>query len=103
VDQLLAKGYVARGYLGAGLQPLRSPRQQGILVVGVDPDGPAARAGLLVGDVIVGAAGRPLSSIDELRGALDDSGGRLALRLARGGQALELEIEVGERPARSCH
>src|ERR1700731_4258824 len=55
VDQLLAKGHVFRGYLGAGLQPVRlghtpSDAQRsgcGILVVSLDPDGPAARAGVL--------------------------------------------------------
>jgi S1-C subfamily serine protease len=62
VDQLLAKGHVFRGYLGAGLQPLRRGRSshdakpsasgRGVLVVSIDPDGPAARAGLLVGDIV---------------------------------------------------
>jgi S1-C subfamily serine protease len=55
VDQLLAKGYVTRGYLGAGLQHVRlarrrngaqpPEREHGILIVNIDPDGPAARAG----------------------------------------------------------
>ena len=54
VDQLLAKGHVFRGYLGAGLQPVRLGRRpadaqasgsgRGILVVSLDPDGPAARS-----------------------------------------------------------
>ena len=56
VDQLLAKGFVGRGYLGAGLQPVRvageDGRRAGVLVVSIDPDGPAAKAGLLVGDIV---------------------------------------------------
>src|SRR6202166_155365 len=58
VDQLLARGQVFRGYLGAGLQPVRldrpagdaqpAGRGRGILVVSLDPGGPAAGAGLLV-------------------------------------------------------
>src|SRR5207253_2212858 len=59
VDQLLAKGHVFRGYLGAGLQPVRLAASaneapgKGVLVVSLDPNGPAVRAGLLVGDIIV--------------------------------------------------
>jgi S1-C subfamily serine protease len=63
VDQLLARGHVFRGYLGAGLQPVRLERAskdaqssgsgRGVLVVSIDPEGPAARAGLLVGDIVV--------------------------------------------------
>src|SRR5256885_4912825 len=62
VDQLLAKGHVFRGYLGAGLQAARLGRPsngaqasgtgRGILVASIDPDGPAARAGLLAGDIV---------------------------------------------------
>ena len=62
VDQLLARGHVFRAYLGAGLRSLRGERRQdstpassggrGVLIVDVDPEGPAKRAGLLVGDVI---------------------------------------------------
>src|SRR5207302_7940382 len=50
--QLMAKGHVSRGYLGAGLQPIRDGRRsqpgsaQGVLVVSIDPQGPAARAGM---------------------------------------------------------
>src|SRR6185437_12659179 len=57
VDQLLAKGHVARGYLGAALQRVRlggGAGDRGVLVVGIDAEGPAARAGLMVGDAIVG-------------------------------------------------
>src|SRR5262245_58191991 len=54
VDQLLARGHVFRGYLGAGLQPVRQERangsqssdnRRGVLVVSIDPHGPSARAG----------------------------------------------------------
>ena len=71
VDQLLAKGHVFRGYLGARLQPLRhrgesggsqSSVPTGVLVVGVDAAGPAARGGLLVGDIITTWNGKPVAS-----------------------------------------
>jgi S1-C subfamily serine protease len=73
VDQLLAKGHVFRGYLGAGLQPVRLGRPsigahppgsgRGILVASIDPDGPAARAGLLVGDIVTTWNAKPIDRV----------------------------------------
>src|SRR5205823_5919333 len=71
VDQLLAKGHVFRGYLGAGLQPLRRGRPshdtqpsssgRGVLVESIDdPDGPGVRAGLLVGDSVMTWNAKPV-------------------------------------------
>ena len=76
----------------------------GLLVSSVAADGPAAQAGLLVGDVIVSAGGQPVASIEALRDQLgaEQVGGRLRLRVARGGQAVELSLDVAERPSRGC-
>src|SRR5207237_3675673 len=68
VDALLTRGHVARAYLGVAMQPVRLTRglaerldlgemARGVLVVMVESDSPADRAGLLVGDVIVAARG----------------------------------------------
>ena len=72
--QLRAQGRVTRGRLGAQLQAiggdlalaLRLPRASGALVTQVDPDGPASRAGLRAGDVIVAYAGRKIEGPTEL-------------------------------------
>ncbi len=77
VDQLLAKGHVFRGYLGAGLQPVRLGRpsndaqpsgtgRRGILLASIDPDGPAARAGLLVGDIVTTWNSKPVDRVREV-------------------------------------
>jgi serine protease Do len=78
---------------------------EGLLVSSVADDGPAARAGLLVGDVIVSAAGQHVASIEALRERLnaEQVGAPLQLRVARGGQSIELTMDVAERPVRHCH
>ena len=82
-DELLRTGHVSRGYLGLGMQPVRLPeplrgqlgltRETGLIVVTVEPDGPAARAGVLLGDVLVALDGAPVSDLDDVQARL---GGR---------------------------
>lgn len=107
---LLTHGRLPQGYLGVATQPVRAQlggqAVSGLLVSSVAEDSPAARAGLLVGDVIVQADDRAVESPEALREQLVGServGARLALQVARGGQALGLEVDIGERPRRSCH
>ncbi len=109
VDQLLAKGHVFRGYLGAGLQPVRLGRRsheaqpsagRGVLVVSVDPDGPAARAGLLVGDIVTAWNAKPVDRVREVMLNLgpESVGNTVDLDLLRGGAATVLKVAIGERP-----
>jgi S1-C subfamily serine protease len=110
LDQLLAKGHVFRGYLGAGLQPLRhghrsqdkqpSGSGRGVLIVSIDPDGPAARAGLLVGDIVVTWNAKPVDRVRELLQLLgaDSAGSTVELGLIRGGAPTEVKVVIGERP-----
>jgi S1-C subfamily serine protease len=110
VDQLLAKGHVFRGYLGAGLQPLRRGRPshdpqpassaRGVLVVSIDPDGPAARAGLLVGDIVTTWNAKPIDRVRDVMHLLgvDSVGATVDLQLIRGGAPTTLKVALGERP-----
>ena len=110
VDQLLARGHVFRAYLGAGLRPVRHERRQdssstsssgrGVLVVDLDPEGPAKQAGLLVGDVITSWNGK---SIDRVRDVMHMLGPEsvattVDLGLVRGGSTATLQVILGERP-----
>lgn len=111
---LLTRGYVARGYLGAALQPVRfseAARKRiglgdsgGLVVLEVDPDGPASAGGLMLGDVVVAANGRLLETTEDLLPQLsaDMVGRTLKLDLVRGGAKAEAELLVGERPRRSA-
>lgn len=100
VDQLLAKGHVGRGYLGAGLRPVKlAGERRGVLVVGLDGEGPSAKSGLLIGDVIVRWNGENVGRVQEVMQRLDtDSVGKsIELTLLRGGSEIKLSIILGER------
>jgi S1-C subfamily serine protease len=109
VDQLLARGHVFRGYLGAGLQPMKQKRasngsqslgsRRGVLVVSVDPNGPAARAGILVGDIVTAWNGQPIERVREIMRLLgsESVGNTVDLALIRGGAPTTLRVVIGER------
>jgi S1-C subfamily serine protease len=100
VDQLLAKGHVGRGYLGAGLRPVKlAGERRGVLVVGLDGDGPSAKSGLLIGDIVVRWNGEDIGRVQEvLRHLSTDSVGKsVELTLLRGGSEIKLSIILGER------
>ena len=110
VDQLLARGHVFRGYLGAGLQRIQdghgsngsqgSSSGRGVLVVSIDPAGPSACAGMFVGDIVKAWNGRPIDRVREVMRLLgpESIGSTVDLRLIRGGAPTELQVVVGERP-----
>ena len=66
----------------------------GVLVVGVEPGGPADRAGLEEGDVILGLDGHPVGGIDDLHRLLTEErvGVRTRLTVLRGTEKLTLDI-----------
>jgi S1-C subfamily serine protease len=105
VEQLLTHGRVQQGYLGIAAQPVRAQRDgvgvDGLLVSSVADEGPAARAGLLVGDVIVTLGGQPATSLESLRDALQ-VGTEVMVDIARGGRAHTLSVQVGQRPQSRC-
>ncbi len=111
VTQLLERGYVARGWIGAAMQPVRFDqaartrvkRDGGLLLVSIEPDTPAAKAGLLIGDVIVGIEGEELESFDQLLGLLngDVVGKTVRLDVVRAGEQRAIDVVIGERPRRA--
>jgi S1-C subfamily serine protease len=110
VDQLLAKGHIARGYLGLGMQPVRLPKNlktslnltsaAGVIVVNVEPNGPADNAGVLIGDVLVTLDGTLVNDTGDVLALLnsgDRVGKTIKVQLIRAGALVELAIFIGER------
>lgn len=106
VEAIVAHGRVPQAYLGVGVAPARLPAElrdalgqgRALAVVSLAEGGPAAHAGLLVGDVILAIGGTPVRSPAGLRAQLGDRVGQpVPLRLLRGGNVTDLEITAGER------
>ena len=100
-DVLAAKGRIARGYLGLGLQPVKlDGGGTGAMAISVDPKGPGAAAGVRQGDVIVAWNGEPVRGVHQLVRALgpDSVGASVRLTLRRGGEPIETTLTIGERP-----
>ncbi len=70
------------------------PARDGVLIREVADDGPGGAAGLTRGDLIVAAAGQPVSSVDDLQAAIDGVGdaGTLSLRVVRGADEVEVTV-----------
>lgn len=101
VEVLRVRGRVARGYLGVAMQPVGMGADRGLIVVGVDRAGPAAQAGVLLGDVLATWDGAPLRSVRELLGRLDPEtvGTEVVLDIVRAGQPQRITVRIGERAA----
>ena len=110
VDELLEKGHIARPYLGLAMQPvavpeplrnkLKSGATGGLIVVHVEPSGPADRAGVLLGDVLVELQGKALESLESVQQVLssvkvDD---KIKATVLRAGSPTELVVELQDRP-----
>jgi S1-C subfamily serine protease len=108
-ETLIQHGRIKRGYLGIRSQTVEIPeisqkalqREQGtgLLVVGVENGSPAARGGLIVGDILVAVAGAPVLHHDELFARLNGevAGKSTPVEILRGGQPQTLNVQVGER------
>jgi serine protease DegS len=108
VDQIKQHGRVIRGWMGLVPDDLTSAEQQaleldgeiGILLLSVHEDGPAARAGLERGDVILSMNGEAIMSRRQalLISASKDPGDEVDIVVLRNGERIEVTVIAGERP-----
>ena len=92
-----------RRRLEIGVLPVRVPaslRQEagtaGLVIAGVETGGAADRAGLMVGDVLLAAAGKPLGEAATLLDAVAYAGEVVSLRVMRGGKIMVMEVRLEE-------
>jgi S1-C subfamily serine protease len=112
IPELLRYGRIHRGYLGIAGQTVHFPRAaaermghgaaSGVQIVQCVPGGPAERAGIQQGDVILSIDDRPASSVDDIYKVLDrlSIGRELLVKLLRRGETLTLKPVVAEQPQR---
>jgi S1-C subfamily serine protease len=113
VDGLLQHGRVARPYLGVGMlhrvplpEKLREkfnlPQAFGFMLLTVEADAPADKAGLTIGDILLSLDGTAVADAEEAQAVLGSKevGAVVRAGILRGGEVKEVEITLGERPAR---
>ncbi|MBI3912421.1 MAG: trypsin-like peptidase domain-containing protein [Armatimonadetes bacterium] len=109
VEQLIASGKVVRGYFGVGtlhreMEPELKEHfgvSSGALIESVSPDGPAARAGLQPGDVVVRFANKPVDTFTDLENLVAQvpPGSTVPVIVMREGKQVSLRVTVVERPS----
>ena len=109
-DTLLKQGRIPRGYLGVGLQPVRLPNslremlqrneKTAAIALEVHPGGPADKAGIVIGDILVSLGGQSITRLEDVQSLLagDAIGKTLPLKFIRGGAVQDGNIVVAERP-----
>ena len=111
LSEIIRHGYVRRAYIGVAGQTAPIPRRHavvagvdnkmGALLAQIEPDGPAAQAGLLPGDVVIRLDGVEINGVDDLIRALDRDriDRRLAMDVLRMGRLREIEIHPNRTQA----
>jgi S1-C subfamily serine protease len=109
-EEIAAKGHIERPYIGVAMQPVQIPKSlqetagvnaaSGLLVMHVEPGGPADAGGTLLGDILLEVDGRNFDDLSDVHEVLDRKGAGqdVQITLVRGGQKVQTTIRVGVRP-----
>jgi serine protease DegQ len=108
LEQIVEQGGVTRGYIGVQTQgvssevaeALKTAKTSGVLIAGVERDGPAEKAGVKAGDVLVAVNAVPTPDTATMLDTVADlkPGSQASLRLRRDQKELDLQVTVGKRP-----
>lgn len=106
-SQLIKNGKIERGWIGVEIQQITPSlakalkAQNGAVVVQVFPNGPAQKAGLKVGDVIVGINNQPINRVRQLQILVMETtpGTTLTFHIIRAGKPMDLNVTIGKMPS----
>ena len=108
VELLKRDGHVSRGWLGVTFQPVAIPeslqeaagKSKGLMAMSTTEGGPAAKAGVVAGDIIVALNDTPADRYRSILSQLgpESIGRKATLRLIRGGKVISLEATIEARP-----
>jgi S1-C subfamily serine protease len=108
VGQLLTTGQLNRGYLGLAMQPVYLPdslvtalslqHQQGLMVVNVEAQAPAERAGIILGDILVKIEDTPIVRLRDIQAYLEPQnvGKTIQIHLIRAGSLQNVSLTIGD-------
>jgi S1-C subfamily serine protease len=101
--KLESHGRIGRGYLGLGLQAvaIEGGEGSGAMVMSVDPQGPAVKAGIHQGDILVSWNNEPIRHVQSLLRTLgpESIGQKVTLGVRRAGETRQFPLTIAERPA----
>ena len=108
VERLLATGRINRGYLGLAMQPvylpdalvqeLSLPEQQGLMVVNVESQAPAEKAGIILGDILTKIENTPIARLKDVQAYLEPQnvGKTIEIQLIRAGLLRDVSLTIGD-------
>jgi S1-C subfamily serine protease len=111
-DELLTNGGIRQGYLGVALQPVSIPEhlqsksalagESGLMIVSIEPDSSAEKAGFQLGDILLAAGNTGLTQIESLMGTLRVQllGKPILFTILRAGEVKSIEVEPAVRIGR---
>ena len=109
-EEIAWKGHVTQPYVGLVMQPVQIPESlqkkagvnatSGLLVMHVEPGGPADTAGILLGDILLEMDSRKFDDVEDLQDVMHakGAGNEVQATLIRGGQKVQATIKIGTRP-----